>query len=56
VEISEVDEEMTIFIRTGGAPNNGISNGLQEYPIKIQKQCSSVLLWLAYEGWQQKLQ
>jgi hypothetical protein len=32
VEIFEAEEkeEMTISLRTGGPPNNGISNGLQE--------------------------
>jgi len=45
VEISEADEEVTIFLCTGILPNNGISIGLQEEPINIQNQCLSVQLW-----------
>ncbi len=49
--LSEADEEVTIFLRTGILPNNGISNGLQEEPIKMFFGSG-----FPNKEWQQKLQ
>ncbi len=42
--MSKADEEVTIFFCAGISPNNEISNGLQEEPIKIQRQCPLILM------------
>jgi len=42
--MSDADEEVTIFFCAGISPNNEISNGLQEEPIKIQRQYPLILM------------
>ena len=42
--MSEANEEVTISFCAGISPNNEISNGLQEEPIKIQRQCLLILM------------